>query len=116
MPASESVLGVEPRRVQVYVVMYVLVLHAAPFFNMLFGGILPVYAVVDVVGAYSAWLTVRYLQRSTTISLMLTPLDLAVCAYLLLSTASFVLYFQPGHPVAAVAFAQAVHHILLPTF
>src|ERR1041385_2734273 len=114
MPESEAVLGVNPRRIYLYAIMYVLVLHAAPFFNMLFGGIVPVFAVVDVAAVYSAWLMLRYMHRAATIGAGFTRLDLAISAYLLWSAASFILYFQPGHPVRAVAYAEAVHHLLVP--
>jgi len=114
MPESEAVLGVNPRRIYLYAIMYVLVLHAAPFFNMLFGGIVPVFAVVDVAAVYSAWLMLRYMHRAATIGAGFTRLDLAISAYLLWSAASFLLYFQPGHPVRAVAYAEAVHHLLVP--
>jgi hypothetical protein len=106
--------GPNPRRVYLYLIGYLVVLHALPFFNMLLGGAIPVFVVVNAVAAYSGWLVVRYLHARAVLRPMLTPLDLAITGYFLLSAASFLLFFQDEHPVPASAFAYGVHYLVVP--
>src|SRR5688500_10703064 len=103
-----------PDSVYRYLVAYFIVLHAVPFLNMILGGVIPVFIVVSVAAVPSAWLTIRFLHRRATLDGNFSRLELAVMGYMLVSAASFLLFFQPGHPTPAAAFAYGLHRLLAP--
>lgn len=104
------------RRTTAFLYAYVALLHVIPIANMLgLGRLVPATALQVLLAAASAVLTLGYAaERLRDGGPRFTGMDLLVSGYVVLSLASFVLYFQPAHPVQPLAFAYGLHHLILP--